>query len=444
MLGYYLKLAISSVRSTPLLTTFVILAIAVGVAVPTLLISVHHLFAQNPIPHKSDLLHNVRVDSWEPNSEFFGIRPGDPPKHITYRDMIGLMASDIPEHETGVAAARIFVFPDDRKLRPYQTVVRLCHADFFPMFDVPFRYGSGWGRGVGESLEHVVVLSQESNNSLFGGRDSVGETVRLGENRFTVIGVLDHYLPSPQYYDIINNSFGDPREFFLPFDLIRDRGLGLVQTGDTDSWGDTDFRENPDGFFTASETTWIQYWVQLAPERVEDYRSWVDTYTLGQKDLGRFPKPLNNRVSPLMEWMEVRGVVPPETVAMVVISLLFLTVCCLNLTGLMLTKFLSRAGHIGVHRAMGASRLSIFFQRLLESELVAVAGGLMGLFLAALGLQALNRIVASVGVSTEGLEADNFTFAVAVILSLVAGLISGLYPAWRACRIAPAIQLKVQ
>jgi putative ABC transport system permease protein len=443
MLGYYLKLAIASGRSTPLMTSFVVLAIAIGVAVPTLLISVHHLFAQNPIPHKSDLLHNVRVDSWDPDSEFFDILPGDPPKHITYRDMRGLMASEIPEHETGVAAARIFVFPDDDSLRPYQTVVRLCHADFFPMFDVPFRYGSGWGREIDESLEHVVVLSKKSNDTLFGGRDSVGETVRLGEHRYTIVGVLDHYLPSPQYYDIINNPFGEPREFFVPFDLIRDQSLGLVQNGDTDSWGTIDFSD-PDAVLDASEMTWIQYWVELQPQHVEDYRAWVDTYTLSQKELGRFPRPLNNRVTPLMEWMEVRGVVPPETVAMVVIALLFLIVCCLNLTGLMLTKFLSRAGHIGVHRAMGASKLSIFFQRLLESELVAVAGGLLGLVLAAAGLEVLHRIVSSMGVSAEGLEADGFTFAVAVGLSLVAGVISGLYPAWRACRIAPAIQLKVQ
>lgn len=195
MFDYYLKLAWKSVKSTPGLTALTVIAIALGIAVPTAIVSIHHVFAQNPIPHKSDLLYNVRVDSWDPDTEFFGIRPGDPPKHITYRDMAGLMASDVPEYRTGIAAATIFVFPEDDKLRPYQTILRLCHADFFPMFEVPFRYGSGWSWEVDESLEHVIVLSRESNEKLFGGRDSVGETVRLGEQLFTVIGVLDHYGP---------------------------------------------------------------------------------------------------------------------------------------------------------------------------------------------------------------------------------------------------------
>src|SRR5262245_52263687 len=138
MFLYYLRLAAKSALSTPGLTLVTVAAIALGIAVPTTLISVHHVFAQNPIPEKSDVLYNVRVDSWDKDSEFFNILPGDPPKHITYRDMRGLMASDLPLHETGVASASLFVFPEAREARPFQTVVQLCHADFFPMFDAPF------------------------------------------------------------------------------------------------------------------------------------------------------------------------------------------------------------------------------------------------------------------------------------------------------------------
>jgi len=443
MIGYYLRLATKSVLRTPALSAFTVLGIGIGVAVPTAMLSIHHVFARNPIPHKSDVLFNVRVDSWDPNSEFFDIRPGDPPKHITYRDMRGLMESDVPRHETGVASAMIFVFPGDQAVRPYQATGQLCHADFFPMFDVPFAFGSGWTRAADEARERVLVLSKETNEKLFGGADSVGRAVRLGEHEYTVVGVLDDFRPTPQYYDIINNPFGKPRDFFVPFDLVRERDLGLARTGDADSWGDFD-RNDPNAFFDASEVTWIQYWVELEPSRVAQYRDWVDAYAMSQKGLGRFPKPLNNRVTPLMEWLEVRETVPDSAVAMVAISLLFLVVCCLNLTGLLLGKFLGMSGMIGVHRAMGASRGAVFLQRLVESALVGALGGALGLVLALAGLRVIDGTLPDTNIAAGLFALSPYMLGSAVLLSLAAGLLAGVYPAWRACHVAPAMQLRLQ
>ena len=443
MISYSVRLAFKSVLRTPALSAFTVVGISIGVAVPTAVISIHHVFARNPIPHKSDVLYNVRVDSWDPNSEFFDIQPGDPPKHITYRDMRGLMASDVPRYETGVATAVIFVFPEDERLQPYRGTVRLCHADFFPMFDVPFAYGGPWSRDVDATLEHVIVLSKDSNEKLFGGRDSVGETVRLGTQVFTVVGVLDDFRPTPQYYDIINNAFGMPRNFFLPFDFVRDQALDLARSGDTDAWGDYD-RNDPDAFFDASEVTWIQYWVELDPERVAAYRDFTDDYARSQKAIGRFPKPLNNRVTPLMEWMRIAQVLPPAVNGLVILAVLFLVVCCLNLTGLLLGKFLAKAGVLGVHRALGAPRSAIFLQRLFECELVGLAGGLVGLGLAALALQWIEKLAPGAPITAGMFAANGYTFVVAFALALLAGMLSGLYPAWRACRIPPALQLKLQ
>jgi len=145
-----------------------------------------------------------------------------------------------------------------------------------------------------------------------------------------------------------------------------------------------------------------------------------------------------------MEWLEVREVVPPASIALVIISLLFLTVCCLNLMGLLLGKFLSKAGVLGVHRALGASKASVFLQRLLECELVGVIGGIFGVALAALALRLLHNVIPSFIMPGDLFRVDAFSLVVALGLALVAGLVSGLYPAWRACRIAPAMQLKLQ
>jgi putative ABC transport system permease protein len=442
MFLYYLRLAAKSAWATPGLTLLTVGAIALGIAVPTALMSVHHVFAQNPIPEKSDRLFNIRLDSWELESEFFNILPGDPPKHITYRDMRGLMASDLPVHESGVATASLFVFPESKDARPYRAFAQMCHADFFPMFNAPFRFGSGWSRQADQTLERVMVLSHDSNQRLFAGADSVGRAVNLGGQEFTVVGVLDSWQPTPQYFDVINNAMGPVRDFFVPFDFIRSPDV-FAFSGDADSFGNYD-QQDPNAFFEISETTWIQYWVELEPRQAADYEQFVDAYALEQKKLGRFPRPLNNRVTPVMEWLRVRAVVPPATVGLVVISLLFLAVCCLNLTGLLLGKFLARSGVLGVHRALGAPRSSIFLQRLLECELLGVLGGVAGVGLAALALQLIEHSLPP-NFGREGLfAASGFTLLAALGLSLMAGLLSGIYPAWRACRIPPAMQLKLQ
>jgi putative ABC transport system permease protein len=443
MLGYMLRLAARSVARTPAISVLTMVAIGLGVAVPTAMMSIRHVFAQNPIPEKSDLLYNVRVDSWDADSEFFDIKPGDPPKHITYRDMAGLMVSEIPRYRTGVANARAWVFPDVEHLRPYEGSIRLCHADFFPMFEAPFRYGGGWDPHADDARRRVVVLSHATNQKLFAGRNSVGERVRLGGGELTVVGVLGRWPVTPRYYDIINNQVSPPRDFFVPFDLIREQDLQLTRTGDTDAWGSWD-SDDPDAVYTASELTWIQYWVELEPAQVADYHAFVDSYARSQKELGRFPRPINNRVSPVMEWLEVREVVAPEMNAIVIIALLFLTVCALNLVGLLLTKFLAASTTIGVHRALGASRRAVFLQRLIECELIGLAGGAVGVLLAWGSVETINRALPSFVVSVRLVRFDLYMLTWAILLALAAGLISGLYPAWRACRVAPAHQLKLQ
>ena len=125
---------------------------------------------------------------------------------------------------------------------------------------------------------------------------------------------------------------------------------------------------------------------------------------------------------------------------MLVISLLFLLVCAVNLIGILLGKFLARAPEVGVRRALGASRSSVFLQHIVECQLIGVIGGLFGLGLSALVLRLINRLLDNSG--QFGLDLP--MVAAGIGLSLVAGLVAGLYPAWRVCRVAPAIHLKLQ
>jgi putative ABC transport system permease protein len=184
--------------------------------------------------------------------------------------------------------------------------------------------------------------------------------------------------------------------------------------------------------------------VELPKERVQAYRDFLDAYVGEQKKAGRFPRPLNNRVTPLMGWLKEQRIVPDEVTAMAVVSLLFLTVCALNLMGLLLAKFLARAPEIGVRRALGARRLDIFVQHIVECELVAIIGGAIGITLSLGGIAILNKLVKTIVNRADIVQLDPQMLFLAVALSLAAGLIAGAYPAWRVCRIPPAIHLKVQ
>jgi putative ABC transport system permease protein len=142
-----------------------------------------------------------------------------------------------------------------------------------------------------------------------------------------------------------------------------------------------------------------------------------------------------------MEWLEYQKVVPSDARLQTWIALGFLLVCLINTVGLLLTKFLRRSMEIGVRRALGASKRSIFYQLLIEAGAVGLVGGGLGLGLAWLGLWAVRHQPASYAdLAQLDLPMLALTFALAVVASLCAGLL----PAWRGCQVTPAIQLKSQ
>lgn len=439
MLLYNLKLAWKSMLRHPVLTCLIIAGIALGVAVSTSFVTVWHVLAADPIPGQSERLHYVRVNSWGATDPFD--EEGNPPTLLTYQDLMRLFdRSDIPVRQTATYPSVAYVRPEDRGQRPFRQALRLTTADFFPMFAAPFRYGSGWDQAADAKPEAVVVIGDELNNRLFGGRDSVGRTLRLGDRDFRITGVLAPWRPKVRYYDLSGNPYAEPEQVFLPFAL--GRPLGLEATGTRSSWR---AEENYLGNLDTSEMMWLQFWVELdSAEQERAYLSFLDDYAREQKRLGRFPQEINNRLSTVTELMEEWEVVPRQAKALAAISLLFLVIAALNLIGLFLGKFLARSSMVGVRRALGASRGAIFAQHLVECELVALAGGLLGTLLS-LGILALvNRMYQPAGVEESFFELDPQMMLAAIGFALLAGTIAGVYPSWRICAIAPARHLKNQ
>jgi putative ABC transport system permease protein len=123
------------------------------------------------------------------------------------------------------------------------------------------------------------------------------------------------------------------------------------------------------------------------------------------------------------------------------IAFMFLAVCLLNTVGLLLAKFSGAAAVVSLHRALGASRALIFRQHIIEVALIGFTGGVIGIGLGWLLLLALRQLYYSYEAVTR---LDWSVGLMALALSLVAGVLAGIYPTWRICRLPPAPYLKTQ
>jgi putative ABC transport system permease protein len=439
MINYNVKLAIKSMRRNPIMTSLMIAAIAVGIGISMTTLTVYYLMSGNPIPEKSDELFAVTLDSWSPLRPFDEDRPERAPHQVTFQDAERLMALGQGRRQTAMFESSLVIEPVDGQGLPFEAVARVTFGDFFPMFDVPFIYGSGWDGLADEAAEPVVVLTKSLNDRLFGGEDSVGERLTMQGTVFQVMGVTDTWQPTPRFYDPINGAFQDVNEMFVPYSLTRTLELNSVGS----DWGwKSETMASVEQYLNASESVWIQYFVQLDGARDKDaYLAHLDAYVGEQKKLGRFERPLNNNVYNVMEWLKYHEVVANDTKVLVGLSFLFLSVCLLSTIALLLTKFVGKKGETSLRRALGASRSVIFKQQIVEVGVIGLMGGFFGLLLTWLGLQGIEVLYdASAGL----VKLDWVMILAAVSIAILGSMIAGLYPAWRVCQIPPAAQLKTQ
>lgn len=436
MFSYYFKLGLRSLRRNPFLTALMVLTLAIGVAASVSTLTILHMMSGDPIPEKSERLFVPHVD----NGQVEGWTPTDGPDddQLGYIDAANFLKSGQGERRTAMYGVAQPIEPPRTDLPAFIASGLAPGLDFFAMFKVPFLHGQPWTGSDDARGADVVVLGRAMAEKLFGQANPVGKQLRIAGFPYTVVGVTDTWNPLPRYYKLIGGSrFGSSEEFFIPFATAIRHEMGHNGSMNCSANRDPGFAS-----LLSSECTWLQFWFETrtASDRAE-LQSWLDNYASDQRKLGRLKRNAPNKLYNVMEWMEHMKVVGNDSKLSAWLAFGFLVLCLVNTIGLLLAKFSARASEVGIRRALGASRRDVFRQFLVETGVVGLAGGVLGLALA-FGALAL------IGMQSKGMAAvarmDWQMLVLTFVMSVAAAMVAGLLPTWRACQVPPAIQLKSQ
>ena len=216
MLGYYVTLALrSSVRSKAL-TALAIALLGFGVSACMVSYAVFRATTSDPIPSKSSRLYVPQVDNFGPSPY-----TNEPPRTLSYTDAVALWKAHKANRQTLVYPTKWGVASENRLISSMSMSGDAVTADFFPMFEVPFRFGGGWTPGDDAQHAPVVVIGHSLNERLFGGQNSVGRELRLDGKPFRIVGVLNDWNPKPRFYDVGAlgplSAFDDAGDIYIPF-----------------------------------------------------------------------------------------------------------------------------------------------------------------------------------------------------------------------------------
>jgi putative ABC transport system permease protein len=436
MLGYYLELALRSLKRSPGLTVLMVMAIGFGVAASMTTYSVFRAVSGDPIPWKSSKLFVPQIDIWGPGEH----GSGEPADALDYTDAMALLR----DHRAAKKSALYEVDPNivvpGSSIDAQDVDGYAVSGEFFSMLNIPFAFGAGWNANDDAQGATVAVISRDLNQQLFGGANSVGKLVAIGGKDYRVAGVIGEWDPQPRYYDIFGSSGfrSDTPDIFLP--LHRAIAAGMQNDGRTDC-GSAEPTEQGFIGLQHSPCAWLSVMVELDDAAaVQTYRQYLDGYARDQQAKGRFAWAPNNRLRDVPAFLDYEKVVPADTKVSLLVALGLLVVCLVNTVGLLLAKFLRRSGEIGVRRALGAPRRAIYAQFLIEAALIGAIGGLLGLGFTAAGVASVGLVLP---VSIAALaKLDMSLLGITLLVAVGATLLAALYPTFRASRVQPAWQLK--
>jgi putative ABC transport system permease protein len=290
---------------------------------------------------------------------------------------------------------------------------KYTNATYWDILEYDFLEGKPFNQKQVDDAEKVAVISEDMKNEYFGDVGSVtGKFIEADNVKYRVIGVVKN-VPITSYM-----TFSD---IYLPY---------TVSKGD---YKDKGYRGGYMGILLANSSADLpkmhneyEQMVQRLPMESKDFNkifSHADTYIAAYVDTG------NEKQS---------GVVLVLTIISVFV-VLFMLLPTLNLVNINITRIMERSSEIGVRKAFGASSRTLVYQFIVENIILTLLGGIIGLILSVIVIGVIN----SASLVPNLVLSVNFTvLAIGLLVCMVFGLVSGVYPAWRMSKLNVVTALK--
>jgi putative ABC transport system permease protein len=280
------------------------------------------------------------------------------------------------------------------------------NSDYVKTTNFDFASGRFYSEIEGNGSRNVAVIGSEISNKLFPRGDALDKTIKIGPVNFKIVGVLT------EQGSTMLGAFNPDNQVFIPIGTI--------------------FKSFASRHF---ETVTIN--VRAAnPEKLEDTKAEAEGIMRKIRGLAHNePNDFTiNQQEGLTSFLDSITIV--IKIAGLFITGLSLFVGAIGIMNIMFVSVKERTREIGLRKAIGATRRTILVQFLLESSVICLIGGLIGLVAAILLSFMLNQFFPT------SVQYD--VVIIAIFISLLTGIVSGLAPAYTAAKMDPVDALRYE
>jgi predicted permease len=388
-----LRYALRTLLKSPGFTIISLLTLALGIGVNSSMFSLMNtlLFATAPFPRPESI---VALNGQTPDAEY-----------------IGFSAMEIEELRHHPSQAFTAIAPSSGTMEtitlpdqlPEQVQGTAAHADLFKVLETPPLLGRLFTADeCVAGRDTVVLLTEEMWRKKFAAKpDALGRTLRINGRIFTIIGVLPKAYSAPFI-------FGEG-QYFRPLVFSKEQQEGR------------DRREAGLSLRLAPGVALPQALASLAPvaERwARENPRLYPKYHFRIQLAGRVGGSANVAIIALMLGLAAA----------------ILALACANLANLQMARAASRLRDLAIRSALGATRWMLIKQQLVESLVLSVTGGVLGLLIAGWSNDLIGRNIRLGLTSTLEMPIDGRVLGFTAAVSILAGLGFGLIPAWLASR----------
>ncbi len=402
-----LKLAISAILSHKLRSFLTLLGVIFGVATVIVVVSLiegFNVYVDEKIADIGTNAFAVRKYSLDDFASIEALNAARRRnKDITLDDVQSLRARGGAIQDVGAKADALgdVKFGSKTLMRIHISATTPNIADIERIEAQAGRY---FNKSEDDSRRSVCFIGADVADKLFPTADPIGQLVRIDGRPYEVIGVGK----------ALGSVFGQPRDMYVAVPL----STFLAAYGSRRSLSVSVTSAGPESYQDAIDDAAV---VMRTRRKLSP----------GEKDnFGIItPKAINELRD------KIFGTIQIAAIGVTSISLVVGGIVIMNI---MLVSVTERTKEIGIRKSIGARRSDIVKQFLAESTMLSLCGGAIGITIAFL----LAKLVAVLTPVPTSLPLVAVTFALAV--SATVGLVSGVYPAWRAARLDPIEALRVE